>query len=100
MNQYILFMHPSGDGVGRHAPPEAWAEYFATLRSLGAFEGGSAIGRGACFTKEGTPPPTTRISGYIRVRAESLEAAQELLAGNPVYEAGGTVEIRELPRTG
>jgi len=26
--------------------------------------------------------------------------ARTLLVGNPVFEAGGTVEIRELPRTG
>lgn len=33
------------------------------------------------------------------VAADSLDAARALLAGNPVFEAGGTVEIRELPRT-
>ena len=38
------------------------------------------------------------LSGYIRVQAETLEAAKKLLEGNPVFEAGGTVEIRELPR--
>jgi hypothetical protein len=32
------------------------------------------------------------------VTAQSLAAARSLLAGDPVYEAGGTVEIRELPR--
>jgi hypothetical protein len=64
----------------------------------GAFEGGSAIGSGSCVSKAGTEAEIARhLAGYIRVRAESLEAAQALLAGNPVYEAGGTVEIRELP---
>jgi hypothetical protein len=33
------------------------------------------------------------------VKAASLEEAKSLLAGNPHFEAGGTVEIRELPRT-
>jgi hypothetical protein len=28
-----------------------------------------------------------------------MEEAQGLLAGNPVFEAGGTVEIRTLPLT-
>ena len=42
---------------------------------------------------------TTQLAGYIRVTADSLDQAKTLLAGNPVYEAGGTVEIRELPRT-
>jgi len=27
-----------------------------------------------------------------------LAHAKVFLAGNPIYEAGGTVEIRELPR--
>ena len=30
--------------------------------------------------------------------AESLEAAKALVTGNPVYEAGGTVEVRHLPK--
>jgi len=66
-----------------------------------AFEGGRSIGDGICASKPSTPPTVTRqISGYIRVRAEDLKAARELVIGNPVYEAGGTVEILELPRTG
>ncbi len=40
----------------------------------------------------------THISGFIRIEADDLEHATRLLAGIPVYEAGGTVEIRELPR--
>lgn len=38
------------------------------------------------------------MAGYLKVQAESLEEARAFLAGNPVFEAGGTVEIRELPR--
>ena len=38
--------------------------------------------------------------GFIRVRAADIEAARHFLAGNPVYEGGGTVEIRELPVDG
>ena len=48
--------------------------------------------------KDGPAPEITRyLGGYIKVRAASLDAARELVAGNPVYEAGGTVEVRELP---
>jgi len=45
------------------------------------------------------PEPTFHIGGFIRVMARDLAHARSLLPGNPVYEAGGTVEIRELPRT-
>lgn len=42
---------------------------------------------------------TAHLTGYIRVSADSMDQAKSLLAGNPHFEAGGTVEIRELPRT-
>jgi hypothetical protein len=44
------------------------------------------------------PDVTAHLAGFIRVNADNLAAAKSLLSGNPVYEAGGTVEIRELPR--
>lgn len=99
MTDFILFMH-SDVPEGRDRPDEEWAAYFAKLRRVGAFQGGSSIGDGVCVSKH--PPAvaiTGQISGYIRIVATNLEAARELIVGNPVYEAGGTVEIRELPRT-
>ena len=42
---------------------------------------------------------THELAGFVRVSAKDLDEACTLLAGNPVYEAGGTVEIRELPET-
>lgn len=96
MADYLLLMH---DDAASAETDAAWEAYLRVLRATGQFEGGSAIGLGQCFVKRGQPVGTTRhLSGYIRVRAENLEAAATLLDGNPVYEAGGTVEIRELPR--
>jgi hypothetical protein len=94
MNDYLFLMHndATGDGV-------AWAAYFERLRRSGRFDGGSAIGAGECVRKMGAAPAVTgHLAGYIRVRAESVAEAKTLLAGNPVFEAGGTVEIRALPR--
>jgi hypothetical protein len=100
MNDYILFMHDDVPGEHRLRDDE-WAAYFAKLREADAFEGGSAIGDGICISKSDAPRAITRqLAGYIRIRAESLNAARALVISNPVYEAGGTVEIRELPRTG
>jgi hypothetical protein len=45
------------------------------------------------------PAVTTHLTGFIRVSADSLDRAKSLLIGNPHFEAGGTVEIRELTRT-
>jgi hypothetical protein len=98
MHEYLLLMHDDA-----HADAEevsrAWPAYFARLRAAGVFEGGSAIGGGVCVSKAGRPTEnTSHLTGYIRVRAASAEAARALVAGNPVYEGGGTIEIRELPR--
>ena len=99
MNDYILFMH--GDAPDRAAADdgEKWGRYLSTLRQSGHFAGGSAIGTGQRLKLNRSPEPAeTQVTGFIQVRAESLEAAKRFLDGNPVYEAGGTVELRELPR--
>ncbi|MBL8523969.1 MAG: hypothetical protein JNN20_09790 [Betaproteobacteria bacterium] len=96
MTDYIFLMHNDAESAETDA---AWEQYLHKLRASGQFEGGSAIGSGECFVRQGQPVGVTaHLSGYILVRAESLSAARMLLDGNPVFEAGGTVEIRELPR--
>jgi hypothetical protein len=98
MNDYILIMHDDAtDRDGQHG--KNWPEYLSTLRQSGEFGGGSSIGPGECVQKGMAPRPASgALTGYLRVRAESLEGAKRFLVGNPVYEAGGTVEVRELPR--
>jgi len=100
MNDYILFMHDDARDAAVATDGNLWTQYMSALRASGRFDGGSAIGTGIAFKKDGagTAAPTT-VSGYIRIRAENADAAQQFLIGNPIYEAGGTVEIRELPRT-
>jgi len=98
MADFIFLMHDTPN----ETPDEAntWPAYLDTLARGGHLRGGSAIGSGAAFRKDGTAASiTAHLTGFIRIEADSLAAAQRLLAGNPVYEAGGIVEIRELPRT-
>jgi hypothetical protein len=97
MPDYLFLMH---DDTTDPTDEDAWGAYLATLRTSGRLQGGSAIGPGVCVRK-GSPEPavTGHLSGFIRVMANSLDDARTLVAGNPVFESGGTVEIRELPRT-
>jgi hypothetical protein len=99
MPDYLFLMHddvPPGDT----AHDDNRGPYIGRLQASGNFQGGSVIGAGICTRKSGTVPDiTAHLSGFIRVSASSLDDAQILLVGNPVFEAGGTVEIRELPRT-
>jgi hypothetical protein len=94
MSEYIFLMHD--DAV---ADENAWGPYLHRLQQGGFFQGGSAIGDGICARKSGGAGPITgHIAGFIRVKADGIDQARSLLVGNPVFEAGGTVEIRELPR--
>lgn len=101
-NEYLLLMHddvpPAGAGGSEGAEGAAWERYLTKLHASGAFEGGSSIGRGVCVRKLGDPHAPLGVTGFLRVRAESLEAALRHLEGNPDFEAGGTVEVRELLR--
>ena len=100
MNDYILLMHDDARQSPRADTDAAWGRYFEALTKSGRFLGGSALGGGKCFALSGaTREITAHITGYIRVQADSIDDAKRFLEGNPVFEAGGTVEIRELPRS-
>ena len=95
MSDFIFLHHDDAPGGSRLD----WDPYLTRLREAGVFQGGSAIGEGCCAKKTGDAPElTAHIMGYVRVTAADLDAARKLLVGNPVFEAGGTVEIRALPR--
>ena len=93
MNDYLLLMH--ADSVTAE-DASLWDAYLGKLNQLGVFAGGSSIGAGHCVRKAGGAAALSPVVGFIRVRAETLHAAEQLLIGNPAFEAGATVEIREL----
>src|SRR5581483_3851566 len=95
MADFIYLMHEA-----EPADPAAWQAYLGQLNAKDVLRGGSAIGRGVCLRKDGQAPPISHhIVGYVRIEVADMAAALDLLAGNPVYEAGGVIEVRELPRT-
>ncbi|MCA3693343.1 YciI family protein [Aquidulcibacter sp.] len=94
MKDFILLMHADTSSPEVDAD---WEAYIGRLIAEGHFQGGSSIGEGQAFRKQGEAAALTRqLAGYIKVKANDLEAARACLTGNPTYEAGGTVEIREL----
>ncbi|ESQ93316.1 hypothetical protein ABAC460_01025 [Asticcacaulis sp. AC460] len=97
MADFLFLMHTLPAGLETAAD---WDAYITRLNTAGVMRGGSAIGGGACFSKRGdVPAMAAHLGGYIRIEAADMAAAQTFLAGNPVYEAGGVVEIRELPKS-
>jgi hypothetical protein len=96
VSEFLLLMH--GDTT-QQPTGDMWTSYLQSLRQRGCFQGGSSIGDGDCVRREGAPAPINRqVVGYIRISAADLAEAKLLVADNPVFECGGTVEIRELPR--
>jgi hypothetical protein len=96
--EFIFLMH---DDYCRDDLAEQWQSYLDRLGSAGALRGGSAIGGGLCVRHSGNIPDISgHLVGYVKIEARDLNHARELVVGNPVFEAGGTVEIRELPVTG
>ena len=99
MNEYILLMLNDATDPLAADDGAQWGQYIAELRQSGQFDGGSSVGTGERLRKGQSPQPVNaELTGFIRVRAENIEDAKRFLVGNPNYEAGGTVEIRELPR--
>lgn len=101
MKEFVLLMYDDASDTAIASDGNRWGEYVSRLRSSGLFDGGSTIGPGMRARKghpDAAAPP--ELGGFIRVRAENLAAAREFLAGNPTYEGGGTVDIRELPDDG
>jgi hypothetical protein len=75
----------------------AWGPYLSELRRSGQFDGGSSIGTGHGHRRTGCPGlVSNHLVGYLLIDAHDSASAESYLVGNPVYEAGGTVEIREL----
>jgi hypothetical protein len=101
MVDYIFLMH--NDSPRSHDAPsddDPWGPYIQMLKASGCFQGGSSTGSGTCLNKTRSPAEISdNLVGFIRVCASDLNHARQLVNGNPVFEAGGTVEIRELPKT-
>jgi hypothetical protein len=99
MPDYLFLMHDDARDLGTNRR-DNWGAYIGKLQASGNFQGGSAIGAGVCARKSGAVSTITgHLAGFMRVSASSLDDARALLIDNPVFEAGGTVEIRELPQT-
>ena len=94
MADFMLLTH--GDTT-RPESAEEWDAYFERLNRSGAFDGGSSMGAVRSFRLVGEPATAARLTGFMRVRAADWSQAESFIEDNPVFKAGGTVELRELP---
>lgn len=87
MADYVMLMMGS-ESVGD------WGVYMEKLIASGKFRGGSSLGHGISAAK-GHCDGGSEVTGYMRFSADTIEEVRNLLLGNPLYEAGGRVEILE-----
>jgi len=91
MPDFMMVM--KGQGAG-----EEWADYISKLSESGMFRGGSALGNGICVSQSNSETPCT-VTGFMRFEADDIGQIRNLIAGNPVYEAGEEIEILEIIET-
>lgn len=91
MAEFMMLMKGAGENGD-------WAIYIDRLKKAGLFRGGSALSHGLCANKQDSNRSCT-VTGFMRFEADTIEQIQALLAGNPVYESGGEVELLELIET-
>jgi len=75
-----------------------WGAYVARLRAAGRLKAGAPSAAESARARRARCPGSRRSWAAASACASQPRRGAALLAGNPVYEAGGTVEIRELPR--
>ncbi len=87
MAQFMMIMMGS-------ASSGDWEAYIGKLVESGKLRGGSSLANGARVSK-GMIDSECSVTGYIRLDVADIDEARILLAGNPLYEAGGFVELLE-----
>ncbi len=93
MKQFIMLMH---NDVTMAEVATHWPRYVAQLEQLGALRGGSSVGPGQGLRQGAAAAPLSSLVGYMLIAAPDLGTAQRYVVGNPTYDAGGTVELREV----
>ena len=87
MPDYVMLMKGTAESGD-------WDTYIEKLVESGLFRGGSSLGKGIAVSKR-VADGACETTGYMRFSADSIEDVKELLEGNPVYQAGGCIEILE-----
>ena len=101
-------------GRGRSGPPEQyrkhfekWVAWFKELedkgylknRGNGLADGGTVVkGKRRVITDGPFAEAKDVVCGYVVVEAENLARAVEISKGCPIFEVGGSVEIRPIDR--
>ncbi|MCG9894110.1 MAG: YciI family protein [Fimbriimonadaceae bacterium] len=100
--EFAVLFHESQEGFAARSGTkaadywEAWGGYIGRIGQSGKLVSGSALQAPSTGWSSPSREEKTRISGYLIIRAESLEEVRTLVAGCPALKQGGGLEIRPL----
>ena len=82
---------------------QRWGQWIEGMSQQGKFKGGDPLGEegrvlaGPAQISDGPfAEAKDLVGGYVIVQAETIEEAVELAKGCPVYDTGGTTEVRPI----
>lgn len=110
MNRYMLILWGGGARMARMSPGEIqdhmkhWTTWMEGLSKQGVWDGGEPLGDEAKLVKGAQKPVTDgpyteakeAVSGYVILKADTMEKACEISKGCPLFEIDGTVEVRPI----
>jgi hypothetical protein len=96
--------NPSPEDMQRSL--QKWGEWIQGLSANGAFKAGEPLDSGGKVVagpkRVVTDGPFVEskeiVGGYLIVTAKSVDDAAEISKGCPIFEQGGSVEVREIRR--
>jgi hypothetical protein len=95
MSTYVLSFRGKSDRASDPEQEAAWGQWFGEIGDS-IVDFGNRIGRA---TTLGETAPSTVLSGYMLIKADSYDAAVALAKGCPGLAHGGAVEIGETVPT-
>ncbi len=110
MNRYMLLLWGGDEKMGRMSPDEIqahmkkWTAWMEGLAKKGIWDGGEPLGPEARRLTGARAPVTDgpyteakeAVSGYVILKADSIEQACEISRGCPLFEIDGVVEVRPV----
>lgn len=91
MSDYVLSFRGRSDRASDPEQEAAWGQWFGEI-GAGIVDFGTRVGRA---TTLGETAPSTVLTGYILIKADSYDAAVAVAKGCPGLAHGGAVEVGE-----
>lgn len=105
MKQYLYVFRGGYDGIDQVSPEEMqahmekWGSWMQEISAVGhpLQRDGKVVQKGGDIITDGPFAEGKEIvGGYVALPARDLDHAVELSKGCPIFEFGGTVEVREI----